>query len=190
MINPLLNAEAYDKFLIGTTPSPGIVRTIDGWERKYDWDKKKGKGTAGASITFTSRPLLEGSITIEMWAAAQFNEWEDFLRICSYDTTKRPAQAVNIYYPTIAALGVKAVVVAAVTPIVHAGKGLYRSTFSFVEYAPPPKKPATSTPSGTGNGNGNGPRTGPRALEGDGPPPVQERQQNEIAGLLDEAGRV
>lgn len=185
MINPITNPEAWHRIRIGTTESPGIA-DVGEFVRTFDWDEKKGKGTAGASLTFTSRPLSGGTITFSLWTADHFDEWESFRKLLDYDTTKRPAQAVDIYHPSISGNGIKSVVVAEIGNVIHKGKGLYTVAVKFKEYSPPPKKSATSTPTGSGNG----PRTGPRELEGTQPAPVPDQQAGEIAALLEEAGRV
>lgn len=184
MIDPIENAHAWHVVTIGTTDSPGVCE-LAGWDRPFDWDEKKGKGTNGASLTFTNRPLGSGSVTFKLWTAEHFDEWQSFRKLLDYDTTKRAAQAVDIYHPAISANGFKAVVVTKLGALVHKGKGLYTVTVDFKEYSPPPKKSAVSTPTGSGNG----PRTGPRALEGDQPDPIADEQQRRIAELQAEAAR-
>ena len=186
MINPWLNPEAFFKFKVGTTDSPGIVVASDGWDSEWNWDEKGGKGTKKANLTHTGQKLAEGSFTVELWSAGHADDWEEFYKLCAYNTDKRPAGALNLYYPTVSVTGVLAVVTRKITPMVHVGKGKYRSTFSFKEWVPAPKKNATSTPTGSGNG----PRTGPRALEdGEKPRPVEDDQAALLESLLDQARR-
>lgn len=183
MINPWLNPEAFFKFKIGTTDSPGIVVSSDGWESEWNWDEKGGKGTKKANLTHTGQKLAEGSFTVELWSPGQADEWEEFYKLCAYNTDKRPASALNLYYPTVSVTGVLAVVTRKITPMVHVGKGKYRSTFSFKEWVPAPKKNATSTPTGSGNG----PRINPDGLAvGEETIPFEDEQQQVIAGLLGE----
>jgi hypothetical protein len=186
MINPWTNAEAYFKFKIGTTDSPGIVVASDGWASAWKWDEKGGKGTKKANLTHTGQQLASGSFTVELWLPSHANEWEAFYALCRYDTDKTPAGALNLYYPTVSITGVRAVVTTEITPMMPAGRGKWRSKFSFKEWVPAPKKNATSTPTGSGNG----PRTEPRALEGgDYPGTISGEVRIGEASLDDEARR-
>ena len=63
-----------------------------------------------------------------------------------------------------------------------AGRGRWRSKFSFREWVPAPKRNATYTPTGSGNG----PRTEPRELEtGAQPQPVAD--DDSLSSLLGRA---
>jgi hypothetical protein len=78
--------------------------------------------------------------------------------------------------------GVRAVVTTEITPMMPAGRGRWRSKFSFREWVPAPKRNATSTPTGSGNG----PRTEPRELEtGNQPTPITD--DDSLLSLLERA---
>lgn len=196
MINPWSNPEAYFKFIIGTTESPGVVVSAEGWDSEWNWDEKAGKGARKANITHTGQKLAEGSFTVELWAPHHADAWESFYALCAYNTDKKPAGALNLYYPTVSAAGVLAVVTRKITPMVHVGKGKYRSTFSFKEWVPAPKKNATYTPKGATDG----PKTKPYSYidgagvehidgqdPGEQPVPIDQAQLDQIAALQREA---
>ena len=104
-----------------------------------------------------------------------------------YDTDKKPASAHKLYYPTVSATGVRDVVTTKFTRPVHAGKGLYKCSFSFGEWVPEPKKNATVTPAGpkpVGQGAIAGGFAGALAGISGGGDPIADAQQAQIAALL------
>jgi len=190
MINPIDNPEAYFKFLIGALESPGVVVATDGFDAEWKWDEKAGKGTKKASVTHTGQKLSSGTFTCALWLPDHFDYWETYVRVIGYDTDKRAASAHKLYYPTVSATGVRDVVTTKCTSPVHAGKGLYKVSFSFTEWVPAPKKNATVTPAGpkpVGQGALAGGFAGALAGISGGGDPIADAQQAQIAALLAEA---
>ena len=72
--------------------------------------------------------------------------------------------------------------VESISPRKHAGKGLYEIKVEMIEYFPPPKKSAVSTPTGSTAGKT------PGGVSGQGADPIAATQQTEIARLLKQAG--
>ena len=178
-LNPIQNAEDWDKVQIGLYESPGVC-VVSGAERKYGWDVKKGKGTQGATLTFNESPPVEFSIKFMLWEIDHFVQWSTFRTLFKYDPTKKATTAIDIYHPSLADIDVKSVVCKKIGAIEHEGKQLYSVTVDLIEYHPPPKKSAVSTPD-TSKPNANTPGIGTQ------PDPIADAQQAEIAKLLAEA---
>ncbi len=179
-LDPINDAQAWHTIEIGDTTSPGVIESIEGFERATEWDLKKGKGAKGATLTLVQAPPCEGRITFILWEPIHFLQWAQFLPLLKYDPDKTEAQAVGIYHPSLADLGINSVVVKKIAPIIHKGKGKYTRTIEFIEWAPPPKSSITTTPTTSEAA------TLP-SVPGDPPDPVAEEQQKEIAALLKQA---
>lgn len=178
-IDPIANPQDWDVVRIGQVVSPGICK-VGEFKRSYEWDQKKGKGSLGATVTFVQRPPAKGSVVFRLWTSAHFVAWDTFRLALQYDPTKKAVQAVDIYHPSLADLGITSVVTESIGNIVHEGDQLYTITVDFLEYFPPPKNSAVSTPTGSRSTTSN---TTPGAPAD----PVADAQQKQIAELLKQA---
>lgn len=157
-INPFANAELWDVVQIGETTSPGIC-TVSGFKRTHGWEVKKGKGVKGSTITLNEFPPAEGTIKFLLWTPEHFVAWGAFRPLFKYDPTKKTVNAVDIFHPALDDIEVRRVVCKDIGQVEKEGPGLYSITVSLLEYNPPPKKNATSTPkasSNTSNSSGSG----------------------------------
>lgn len=179
-INPLDNPEAWDKLEVGGVESPGLA-LVGEFKRAHDWDVKKGKGADGATLTFNGRPPAEGSVEFQLWTRAHFTEWSEWLQLLKYDPIKKAPQPIDAWHPSLADLDINSLVTQKIGNIVHKGNQLYSVTVDFIEYLPPPKASATSTPNGSVT-------TPPGTTPGTPTDPVADAQQAEIAALLKKAG--
>jgi hypothetical protein len=180
-LDPIQNPEAWDTIIVGQTTSPGICKVSE-FKRAHEFDVKKGKGTLGATITFVGRPPAKGSITFQLWTPEHFADWDKFRPLLKYDPTKAAVQAIDIYHPSLADIDINSVVVESIGNIVHEGQQLYSITVELLEYFPPPKSSAVSTP--TGSRPRYDPSGATSTSSGD---PVADAQQKEIAALLKQA---
>lgn len=147
-LNPIDNPQDYDFIVVGSARSPGICRPFEP-KRKHEWDVKKGKGVRGATVTYVGQAPAQWDVVFELWQASHWDDWASFATLLKYDSTKKAVQAIDIYHPSLAEVDIKSVVVEAIGAITHEGKGLYTRTVSFLEYFPPPKLSAVSTPAGS-----------------------------------------
>lgn len=178
-INPIENPQAWDSIFVGQTQSPGLV-DVKGWKRGNEWDIKKGKGTVGATLTYVSKPPAKGTFTFTLWTAQQFRDWDTFRKLLKYDPTKKTVTAIDVYYPSLADIDVKSIVIENIGAIEHVGQGKYQIVVDAIEYLPVPKKSATSSPTGsTSTKKGTTPGT-----TND---PIADEQQRQIAELLKKA---
>lgn len=181
VLNPILYPEEWDKIWIGQVRSPGVCE-VKGFNRSYKWDSKDGKGSQGATSTYTGRPAATGTVKFQLWEESHFDEWQSFQNLLEFDPTKKTVAAITLYHPTPSNNNIHAVVTEDIGDLTHVGEGLYEITVAFREYAPPPKKNASSTPKGAKATPGG---TTPGAP----PDPVADAQQKQIADLLAQAGK-
>jgi hypothetical protein len=170
----------FDVITVAGQTCPGIC-VLSGFKRKWKMDKKKGKGANGVDLTQTGKDVLTGTITFYVWTALQLVLWEGFRPLFKYDTTKQQMQAVTVFHPALADLDISALVCESLSPMLHVGKGLYSCEADMVEWSPPPKAAAVSTPTQAKAG-GSGPTINPAA------PAPTDPQQIKIAALLKQLG--
>lgn len=186
-VNPIDSPQVFDVVKIASVISPGICR-VAGWKRPHGWDIKKGKGTKGSTSTLVTYPPAQGTITFYLWTAQHFIDWGVFRPLFKYDTTKKPLQAVDVWYPTLLDLDINSVVcddIGVIEPVNDPPDGLFKCVVTLHEYFPPAKKPATSTPSSSQQEGGR--VIGSNQQHGPPPATAQDDQQAQIAGLMKKA---
>lgn len=175
-----------DYIIVGpnSVKSPGVIPPggIDGFDREYGWDVKEGKGQAGATLTRKGQPLAEGTITFQMGTQGQLDAWNTFSALLkgSYKSTKVQDQAIVIYHPLLAQLGLTQFVAKSISPALHVGRGLFEAKVALLEFRPPPPVSIANTPTSTTGGKSS---TAPGAQ----PDPVADAQQKQIQLLLTQA---
>jgi hypothetical protein len=175
-LDPIANPQSWDVVVIGTQTSPGFCK-VGEFKRAFEWDVKKGKGTLGGTVTFVGRPPARGSITFYLWTREHFTAWDTFRDLLKFDPSRHAVQAVDMFHPSLADIGVNSVVTESIGNIVHEGSQLYSITVEFLEYFAPPKASAVGTPTGSLS-----------AGEATSKASVADAQQQEIDGLLKQAG--
>lgn len=178
--DPFTNPQDWDYVIIGGVKSPGICK-VSGFSRKNEWDLKKGKGTIGATLTFVGKPPAKGKIVWQIWTSEQYESWISFRQLLKYDPTKKSVTAIDIYYPSLDDIDIHSVVCEDLGQLEHQGNQLYTIEAEFIEYFPPPKKSAVSTPGGSKSTSSKTKTPGTQ------PDPIGDAQQAEIAKLLKEA---
>ncbi len=151
-LNPIEHAGAWSYFTIAGVRSPGAIprNGVHGFDRITGWDKKKGKGTAGATLTLTDFPPAEGAFLIQLWDPIHFALWKVFRSLLKYTPGKKPgsataADALDIYYPSLADNEIKSVVTHKVSPSRHMGNGLYVVQIDLIEWRNPPVASVVAT---------------------------------------------
>jgi hypothetical protein len=172
--NPIDSPQSFDVVKIDGVENPGIIAPggITGFERKSEFDIKKGKGTKGGTVTLTNLP----------WNAFHFEAWDAIYRArFKFDPTKTKKQAVDIFHPSLKKLDISSVVTKSIGPEMPEGKGLWSITVDLIEFIPPPPKNITNTPTGSTS------KGGQAGASGKSDDPIADAQQAEIAKLLREA---
>lgn len=180
-IDPISFPQEWDVVILGGGVSYPWCE-VGEFKRAHEWDIKKAKGTLGATVTFVGRPPAKGSITFLLFNPGDWTTFDTFRQALLYDPTKKTVSAVDIYHPSLADIGITSVVTENIGNIVHAGQGLYKITVDFLEYYPPPKRSATSTPTGSKNTPPN-----PPGSPGTQPTDAPDALQQQIATLLGQA---
>lgn len=194
LVNPIDFPAEHNVLRVGTGVSPGRCE-VKGFKRVQEFDVKKGKGTKGATITFTQKPPAEGEITFYLWDNGtlgtghnHFQEWGVFLPLLKYDPTKKDITAINVYHPVLADLDVNSLVCTDIGQLERTRELMWSVTCKFLEYTPQPKASAVGTAkkssagaaalTGGAAGAANAAKTG----EGDAP----TEQEKEVAKLWDQ----
>lgn len=182
-LNPIDHPQAWDVVSLAGIDTPARC-DVKGWKRQNKWDVKIGKGTAGATTTFVGKPPSKGSITFYAWTAAHFTAWDALLPLLQYDPSKKTKQALDIYHPALADIGVHSVVVDddGIGAWEHEGGQLYSRSVAFLEWTQASKKSAVSTPTGSDSAS-----TDPKTTPGTQPDPAVVALQQQAAGLLGQA---
>jgi hypothetical protein len=183
-INPIAYPQLWDHAIIGEVSSPGYC-TWSGWKRAHEFDKKKGKGAQGATLTFVQKPPAEGTFTFYLWDDGSlgtghnhFAEWDAFAQLLKYDPSKKAIKAIAIKHPALDLIDVRNVVCEELGTLEPAGQGLWQVTCKFTEYFPPTKTTAAtlanSTPNTTQQNAGKGGAPGAGATPGTEGTPVDD----------------
>lgn len=181
-VDPINNPQAWSVVTVGGQVSPGIAFVTD-FKSKHEWDVKKGKGVFGATITYVGRPPATGSIKFMLWLPVHFQQWETFRDAFKYDATKKQPQAVDIYHPALADVGLLSFVCEGIGMIVEEGEpgsGLYSCSVDLLEFFPPPPAAAIGTPTTSQSTIGPPPNNKP----GTPADPIGDAQQKQIQSLL------
>lgn len=182
LLDPITNPNAWMFLLVENQQVPGWITSMDGFGLKTGWDVKSGKGAKGANLTLTSQPPSKGSITWTIVRGIQFSLWAEFLPRFKYQPDKNAStQAVAVYHPALADVGVTSVVVEEIGIWKHMGRMKYERKIDFIVWTPPPTKSIVATPtraSETGSGS---------SAKGVPDDPVADAEQRQIAQLLQQA---
>lgn len=186
-LDPINNPAAWNVVNVAGTDTPGYCE-LHGFEREQKVDKKGGKGTAGATSTLVELPPATGTLKIFVWTPEHFAALDTLLPLFFCDpSVGKSLKPVDIYYPSLAANGVKSVVAEKIGLVTHEGSGMYSVTIELSEYRPPAKANATSTASGSSAQATPG--GGGKAPPGTTPDPEIDQLQKEAAKLADEAAK-
>jgi hypothetical protein len=150
--NPLAFPSLYDYAMVSGLRTPGLaIVTTPG--RSQDFDKKKGKGTLGATSTFQGWDLADVVLDVRIWRTPRllqdFDDLAAIRAVCVIDPTKRlEVRALAFQHPSTTECGIVAVVCTKMGPTVKLKGGLTSTKFAFEEYRPAPKVDASGTPTG------------------------------------------
>jgi hypothetical protein len=153
-LSPISNANDWMFFTLNGINSPGTIALggMKGFKRPTGWDKKKGKGTQGATLTLTTMPPAEGTITLNLISDEDFEAYALFVaQALAVDAKQQQAQGLNIYHPAFEYLQppLTSVVVDDYTiPEEAGGKRKYQVHIKVTEWQKPPPTSVVSTVTG------------------------------------------
>ena len=162
----IFSPSIFDVVVIGGATCPGIVK-LSGFERKWKWDKKGGKGASGVTPTMTGKDECTGVLKFFVWTGLQFVLWEGFRPQFKYDPTKQTLQAVSVYHPVLADLDIASLFCEHLSPFLEVSPGLWSCEDKMSEFTPVPKAAAVATPT---QAKSNTPPPGFAGFSG--PPPL------------------
>lgn len=153
------------KAQLSGVPTPGWIPArggMKGFRRKSGFDKKKGKGSAGATLTLVTAPPVEGEVELHLFTEDDFADWDDFAQgVLSTPTAAQQKDGLPWYWPAHASIGLTTVVVEDYSPPESMGRGLYAVHIKLCEWFPPPAlsivKTVASTSPGASVANNNAP---------------------------------
>lgn len=179
------NPDAWDTLTIGGVTLPGLCKVTCSKGRKID--VKDGPGTDGSYNTDQGYQGAKISIDWKIWTADQWHARRKGLALVDPAPTKSDAKALTVGHPIFSDRNIQAIQITNVAgPDDEDGARVYKITA--IEFRPPAKKAATSTPtSATGPGAKSG--VNERLKKGDGLPPPKVHGGNPPSGLTyDEDG--
>lgn len=144
--------EAWDTLLLGGRNWPGIAHVKVKGGRKID--RKQGPGQHGEKITVQGKKAKDVDITIRCWTRDQCSDLEDAIAtVDPQRDEKKDPEPLFIAHPVTAMRGVANVTIEDIEGP-DWDKGFMIVTLKAIEFSPPPKKSATSSPSGGKAGSG------------------------------------
>jgi hypothetical protein len=128
------------------TVAPGIVESIE-VSRKTKLDKKVAPGANGATLTFQGYELAEVTISMKCWREPHLERLQLLLESILPKPGKEAPKPRDFVHPILVLHGLKSLFVESVDgPTMPDADGIVKYTLNCIEFAPPPKKVATSTP--------------------------------------------
>lgn len=174
-LDPFKHAADWMVLLVEGVRTPGWITEMEGFGLKTGWDVKKGKGAQGASLTLTNQPPSKGSITWTISTQDQSYAWAALLPRFKYKPTKNAStNAIAVYHPALADLGVTSVVVEEIGMWIHRGRKRYTRKIDFIVWTPPPTQSIVTTPAKASENSGPSKKGVP-------PDTITEAQQRRIA---------
>jgi len=150
MSDPISNREDYDHVILAGQRSPGIA-TIDGANSPRRLIEHNGVGLSGARVRFAGVMLSHFKLILKLYTAEHFADWTDnFSPLLAAPPIGVRAHALDIEYPTLADLGIRAVLIENVKAPIQTGDGEWTVEIDLCEYRNP--QPALSAPTGASNG--------------------------------------
>lgn len=150
MPNTFDDADLFDKIILGSVQSPGVV-TLTGHDRDRNWDVKAAKGADGATSSLNGSPV--GGFSASFYLVRdydqgldEFAEWDEFQKYCDAlaPDTGGKAKVTPIYHPDLARQRYTEVSVKKVYGLMHDGKGGATGKIDFIEYRPAKPKKVSS----------------------------------------------
>ena len=180
-VTPLEDPDSYNRMVLGDITTPGICELIGGGDRPYKWDQKEAAGAQGVTTTYRGwRPSDGIRFKFKLWTVELMLAWyRDVMPVIAIDAEKQEPKPYSVYYPTLFANDIFWLVTDKIGPLTDEGKQLWTVTVDFKEYRQAKPKNVTTTPTSATSTAGNPANK----------PTVQDAQDREIAGLLEEFKR-
>lgn len=139
-------ANEWDRVVLGGNVLPGICSVRATAARAVD--KKRGAGFNGARVTVQGYDPQPVEIHVRLWTPEQWDYWQALHPLFFDRAKKKTIEALDIYHPSLALLGINSVVVSRISsPEQGTTRGEISIRIMCEEWSPPKKrKVATRTP--------------------------------------------
>jgi hypothetical protein len=125
----------------------------------YKWDQRGGVGLQGAWSFYNGYDLMEFTLQFQMWSAETIDDFDTYADPFGPEQTFKTkfkykggkiigVESMDITYPAVNQIGIKAVVVRSIGAIMHQGKGHYTCDVVFGQFSPPPPVKASKLSGG------------------------------------------
>ena len=148
---------------IGPKDGSGLVRIVDNAGRPYKWQIKDAAGQDGGTSTFRGKKPPEFGLEFHLWTDRHFAVFQSLVTTALlYDATKTTMDAVDIYHPGLAMVGLTQILVDDIgVPVQQGDRKMWHATIKVHEYFPPVDANVTSTPEASASGDPNTPGQAP-----------------------------
>lgn len=152
-INPRTVPALYDFAVIAGRKTPGVA-IVSGFKLPWEWEKKKGKGSSGASVTSQGEDLSDGTLKLLLWRSGgsqddgidDFAEWDDLREylILQIRGGGKDPKALDFTHPYTTDLGISSVYVKSIGQVTREGnRGLHSVTIELGQFRAPQKAGGT-----------------------------------------------
>ncbi len=173
--NPYDHPRVWGSIRLGGRLLPGIIISINGAIRPYDWQIQAAQGSSGATSVYKGEKLAESiEVVIGAPRASHFNAIESLRKYIAAPKGGKPPSFV-VSNPVINFNGIGKVSIKEIGQPEYVGKGSWTLKLTFLEYRP-------SSPVKTGPAD--------PAKPGDPPTPANaaEKQMDDLLKKINEVG--
>jgi hypothetical protein len=155
--SPFDNPEIWNRLTIngitwgdGGLGGPGYV-VVRRAKRAYKWDTKNPAAQVGQNQSFRGLEFPPFDLVFHFWDTTGWDAWQEFSDVFNVDPTKlapgTAPPALNIFHPSLALLGISAIVVDDVGGVEQMNEGgEYRAVVAVREFKPVVAKSVNATP--------------------------------------------
>ncbi len=161
LVAPDDDPESWDTVTVGGRRWPGQARVSD-CKRSWDWEKKKGKGSDGATTSLQGGDLAEPKITFKLWKGWDgltrcdyFAAWDQYKGVFETTVADKNQVALTVLHPQFVHNKIRGVVMKEMGDIVVASDGSATVTVALIEFRKPTPRSGSPKSAGTGPGGGH-----------------------------------
>lgn len=117
--------------------TPGIAEVV-GAGSPRNWDERDSYAVAGAFLVYHGKKLSHFSVRVRLYTQQDWADWWAFVpTISALPRRGRPAQAIDITHPILAAIPIRAVVVEDILQPEQTNDGEWTIEIKLIEFRPP-----------------------------------------------------
>lgn len=117
--------------------TPGIAEVV-GASSPRSWDERDSYAVSGAFLVYHGKRLSHFSVKVRLYTVEDWNDWAAFEPVIRRLPRRgRPAQAIDISHPLLAAIPIRAVVVEDILQPEQTGDGEWTIEIKLIEFRAP-----------------------------------------------------